>query len=115
MYRKGISKLLIAGMLLSGIQLPGNTGVAGAERLEKLPVSAAGTSTSGAIVAGKAAFADMNQHWASPAVDRLAYRRNPAGEWAGKIWTKPCNLARRDSGYPGPCVSLLSSGNGCVQ
>ncbi|MEK4326810.1 carbohydrate binding domain-containing protein [Paenibacillus sp. FSL R7-0312] len=72
MYRKGISKLLIAGMLLSGIQLPGNTGVAGAERLEKLPVSAAGTSTSGAIVAGKAAFADMNQHWASPAVDRLA-------------------------------------------
>ncbi|WP_052770062.1 carbohydrate binding domain-containing protein [Paenibacillus sp. IHB B 3415] len=70
MYRRGISKLLIAGMLLSGIQLPGNTGVAGAEGLEELPVSAAGTSS--AIAAGKAAFADMNQHWASPAVDRLA-------------------------------------------
>lgn len=62
--------MLIAGMLLSGIQLPGNTGVAGAEGLEELPVSAAGASS--AIAAGKAAFADMNQHWASPAVDRLA-------------------------------------------
>lgn len=31
MYRKGISKLLIAGLLLSGIQLPGTTGIAQAD------------------------------------------------------------------------------------
>ncbi|QUL53694.1 carbohydrate binding domain-containing protein [Paenibacillus tritici] len=69
MYHKGISKLLIAGLLLSGIQLPGTTGIAQADSKGLANLSASAGSTDAVQTAG---YADMKQHWASAAVNRLS-------------------------------------------
>ncbi|WP_052092262.1 carbohydrate binding domain-containing protein [Paenibacillus sp. FSL H7-0357] len=84
MNRRGISKLLIVVMLLSGLQLPGNTGLAqAAAGMDGLPGSAA--SASGAAAAGTAVFADMNQHWAASAADRLAAAGILQGDGQGQF------------------------------
>lgn len=63
MYRKVLNRVLVAVMLLSGFQLPVNSGLANAAVTEELPVSAA---------AQMPKFTDMEQHWAASAADRLA-------------------------------------------
>ncbi|KUP23801.1 carbohydrate binding domain-containing protein [Paenibacillus sp. DMB5] len=63
MYRKVLNRVLVAAMLLSGFQLPVNSGLANAAVTEELPVSAA---------AQMPKFTDMKQHWAASAADRLA-------------------------------------------
>ncbi|OKP97588.1 carbohydrate binding domain-containing protein [Paenibacillus sp. P46E] len=83
MYRKGISKLLVAVLLLSGLQFPGNTGMARAAGPDGLPGSA--VSANSADAAGTAAFADMNQHWAGAAADRLATAGILQGDGQGKF------------------------------
>lgn len=83
MYRSGISKLLVAVMLLSGLQLPGNPELAKAAELERAPGSAA--SVSSTDTGGAAAFTDMNQHWAASAADRLAAAGVMQGEGQGNF------------------------------
>ncbi|WP_379161023.1 carbohydrate binding domain-containing protein [Paenibacillus sp. sgz5001063] len=83
MYRRGLSKLLVTVMLLSWLQLPVNTGLARAAGLEGLPGSA--ESTDSANAAGTAAFADMNQHWAEAAADRLAAAGILQGDGQGRF------------------------------
>ncbi|WP_405116117.1 carbohydrate binding domain-containing protein [Paenibacillus sp. FSL K6-1217] len=83
MYHKGISKLLIAGLLLSGIQLPGTAGIAQADSRKDtagLSVSAGSTDTT-----HTAEFADMKQHWASAAVNRLSAAGILQGDEAGQF------------------------------
>lgn len=83
MYRKGISKLLIAGLLLSGIQLPGTTGIAQADNGKDADRLSA--STGQADAARAAGFADMKQHWASAAVNRLSAAGILQGDEAGQF------------------------------
>ncbi|MRN55797.1 carbohydrate binding domain-containing protein [Paenibacillus monticola] len=82
MYRRLISKLLVAVMLLSVLQLPGNTGRVQAAGQDGLSKSAASVSSA---EAGTAAFADMNQHWASSAADRLATAGILQGDGQGRF------------------------------
>lgn len=83
MYRKGISKLLIVGLLLSGIQLPGYTGVVQADSRDgKAGLSAGAGSTTAVQAAG---YADMKQHWAASAVDRLSAAGILQGDEAGQF------------------------------
>ncbi len=83
MYRRGISKLLVTVMLLSGLQLPGNIGLAKAAGPEGLPGSA--VSASNINAAGTAMFADMKQHWAAEAADRLAAAGILQGDGQGQF------------------------------
>ncbi|MEK5463854.1 carbohydrate binding domain-containing protein [Paenibacillus sp. FSL R7-0210] len=83
MYRKGISKLLIAGLLLSGIQLPGTTGIAQADNGKDADRLSA--STGQADAARAAGFTDMKQHWASAAVNRLSAAGILQGDEAGQF------------------------------
>lgn len=83
MYRRGISKFLVAVLLLSGLQLPGNTGLARAAGPEGLPGSAASASSAG--TAGTVKFADMNQHWAGASAERLAAAGILQGDGQGQF------------------------------
>ncbi|WP_375103743.1 carbohydrate binding domain-containing protein [Paenibacillus sp. RS8] len=74
MYRRGISKILVSVMLLSSLQLPGNTGSAQAASI-----------VSSTDAAGSAVFADMNEHWAGEAADRLAAAGILQGDGQGQF------------------------------
>lgn len=83
MYFRGIAKLLVAAMMLSWLQLPGNTEVARAAGPDSLSRSA--ESASSAEATGTVAFTDMKQHWAGVAVDRLAAAGILQGDGQGEF------------------------------
>ncbi|MFD2880137.1 S-layer homology domain-containing protein [Paenibacillus rhizoplanae] len=113
MYRKGISKLLIAGLLLSGIQLPGTTGIAQADSGKDADRLSA--STGRAEAARAAGFADMKQHWASAAVNRLSAAGILQGGRGRTIQTGTSGLTGRDGRHHQPRVPLHGFRQCCIQ
>lgn len=82
MYRKGISKILIAGLLLSGIQVPGHAGIVQADGSKDQAGLSAATGSTAVQAAG---YADMKQHWASAAVNRLSAAGILQGDGEGQF------------------------------